>query len=122
MTLSVSINAISEALKMEPCVGFLLTAPVRFVPGTAEELWAIKDCRPGSGITDDRRDPALPESDGAGEAGFVYSVLLEEFKAISKTSRKNKFLVEERRVICSSGTVSLFFSMKPSTSYVTSRA
>ena len=82
----------------------------------------IIDCLPGSGIMDERREPPLAESERAGDAGFGLSGVFADANAASKTSLKNGFLVAARSAICSSGTVSLFFSRNPSTSYVTSSA
>lgn len=43
-------------------------------------------------------------------------------RAASRAARRNSFVVFWRRASCSSGTVSRFLSMKPSTSYSTSMA
>jgi hypothetical protein len=67
-------------------------------------------------MTDERRDPALPESEKAGEAGCGLSGAFVELSAVSRTSLRKGFLVDARRDMCSSGTVSLFFSRNPSTS------
>lgn len=114
------MSVINEALKMEPCVGFLVTKPPgRFGPlpaeGVAPDDGATQDCLPGSGITEERREP-LPESEPAGDPGLGLSGALVELRAASRTSFKKEFLVVANSVICSSGTVSLFFSKKPSTS------
>lgn len=103
---------------MDPCVGFFTAAPPRFAPpdgGVAVVGVATQDWRPGSGITDDRREPALPESE-AGELELAPSAVFVDNNAASKTSFKKGFFVEAKRAICSSGTVSLFFSRKPSAS------
>ena len=114
MTLRVSIRLIRDALKIEPSVGFLAT---RLDPGAPEGELTARLARPGSGMSDERLLPSAGEGDGWGLSGGF-----DDDKAVSKTSFKNPFLVEDRRDRCSSGTVSLFFSIKPSASYVTSRA
>ena len=68
------MRVISDALKIDPCVGFFGTPPppTRLGPDVAPALFgagAIHDCRPGSGMTEERLDPVLPESEGAGEPG-----------------------------------------------------
>lgn len=103
-----------EALKMEPRVGFLATAPGLLGPPDGPEDTAARVARPGSGMTDDRREVLV--SDSEGEAGLGLSGGFVTVKAVSRTSFKNGFFVEESNARCSSGTVSLFFSMKPSTS------
>ena len=114
------MRAMRDALKIDPCVGFLLVTPGRLPADglgvTLPELGATKDSLPGSGITEDLRDPPLAESDTAGELGGPPSTPLAEFRAASRTSLKKGFLVDAKSAICSSGTVSLFFSRKPSTS------
>jgi hypothetical protein len=65
-------------------------------------------------MIEDLRELPLPESEKAGEVGFGDSAGFAEARAASRTSFRNLFLVEARSARCSSGTVSLFFSMKPS--------
>lgn len=112
------MSVIKDALKIDPWVGFFAAAaPGRLTLARALVLEPMKDWRPGSGITDERRE--LPDSE-VGDADP--SAAFATPKAASSTSFKKGFLEEARRAICSSGTVSLFFSKKPSISYVTSRA
>jgi len=80
-----------------------------------------KEVRPGSGMSECRREAPLV-SEKAGELGMGLSGDFVEARAASSTSRRKEFFVDARRVICSSGTVSRFFSKNPSASYVTSRA
>ena len=70
----------------------------------------MRDTRPGSGINDER---LLPVSDVgvAGSLPFDEAAIAE-----SMTSFKNLFSVVRIKVMCSSGTVSRFFSRNPSTS------
>jgi len=113
-----------EDLKIDPRVGFLATAPGLLAPAAPTPLEApldTRDERPGSGMMDDRRELPLPVSEKVA-LGFGDSGAFADERAVSKTSFKNLFLVEANRVKCSSGTVSLFFSINPSTSYVTSTA
>lgn len=113
MTLKVSIKLTREALKMEPSVGFFATAPGRLTP---EDETAASVALPGSGIIDDRRELPDPDSDGTGEAGLGLSRGFVDASAVSRTSFRNGFLVDANNAKCSSGTVSRFFSMNPSTS------
>ena len=70
MTLSVSISVINDALNMEPWVGFFPAAPARLrLADGGPELDARKERRPGSGMTEPRREPPLPESEKDGEPG-----------------------------------------------------
>ena len=116
-----SIKLCKEPLKIEPSVGFLETPSLR-APEVAVEADVVDtmEARPGSGITDDLLELTLPESEAllglAGSDGLVLA------RAASNTSFKNGFFVLARRLRCSSGTVSRFFSKKPSASYVTSMA
>jgi hypothetical protein len=116
--LSVSIKLANDALKIDAWVGLRAAAPGRLGPDPAE---FTRDVRPGSGICDWRREAELA-SEKAGELGIGLSGALADDKATPRTSRRNVFFVEARRFMCSSGTVSRFFSKKPSASYVTSRA
>ena len=105
----------SEPLKIEPRVGFFATAPGRLEPAPLVPVpLETSEERPGSGIIEDLRELPLPESEKAGEVGFGASEGLTEARAASRTSLRNLFLVEAKSARCSSGTVSLFFSIKPS--------
>lgn len=115
------MSVIREALKIDPCVGFFAARPRLGAALDEDPLFEpTNDWRPGSGMTDERRELPLPESEPA--LGADPSADLAEFSAASKTSFKKGFLVAAKSAICSSGTVSLFFSRKPSASYVTSCA
>ncbi len=67
-------------------------------------------------MIDDRRELPEPDSEGTGEAGFGLSGGFVEASAVSRTSLRKGFLVDASNAKCSSGTVSRFFSMNPSTS------
>lgn len=76
---------------MLPNVGFLAIAPGRLpvaaVPilDTAVVPEKVRDRRPGSGMTDDLRDPVLAVSEPEGEVGFI-SATLGGARAASRTS------------------------------------
>lgn len=112
---------------MLPRVGFRAIAPGRFAVAVVPMLAAVEpdnvtDNRPGSGMTEDRREPTLAVSEPAdGEDGSI-SADFGGASAASRTSLRKMFLVADKIASCSSGTVSLFFSRNPSTSYVTSTA
>src|SRR5258708_18519747 len=78
----------------------------RLGPDAAE---FTKEVRPGSGMTECRREAPLV-SETAGELGRGLSGVFVEARAASSTSRKKVFFVDARRAMCSSGTVSRFFS------------
>ena len=106
---------------MEPSVGFLEAPTLRAPePVVAVDVVDTMDARPGSGIIDDLLELTLPESEAL--LGLAGSDGLALARAASNTSFKNGFFVLARRLRCSSGTVSRFFSRKPSASYVTSMA
>jgi|SRR6266571_6060098 len=109
---SVYIKFANDALKIDAWVGLRAAAPGRFGPVAAE---FTRDVRPGSGMSDWRREAEL-ESERAGELGIGLSGGLVDAKAAPRTSRRNVFFVDARRFMCSSGTVSRFFSKKPSAS------
>ena len=91
-------------------MGFLATRPGRFGPAEAFGPTDIRATRPGSGIKDERR---VPESDVgvAGSLPFDEAAIAE-----STTSFKKLFFVTWTKAMCSSGTVSRFFSKNPSAS------
>src|SRR6266404_6974630 len=104
--LSVCIKFVNDALKIDAWVGLRAAAPGRLGPAAAE---FTRDVRPGSGMSNWRRETAL-ESETAGELGGIgLSGRLVDANATSRTSRRNVFFVNARRFMCSSGTVSRFF-------------
>ena len=103
------MRLLRDALKMDAWVGFRATAPGFLGP---EVAWDMSDCLPGSGMSDCRLELV---SDTVGDAG-VASAGFVAANAASSTSLRNAFFVDISNVMCSSGTVSRFFSRKPSTS------
>lgn len=77
---------------MDPCVGFLVVPPPgRLAPAVAAlpELGVTHDCRPGSGMIEERREPLLPESEKAGDPGCGLSGAFVVANAASSTSLRN---------------------------------
>ena len=89
----VFMSSIREDLKIPPRVGLRLTATPILLPGAATALEATE-----------------AESFSRTAEAASSTALTKSLEDLRRTS------------ICSSGTVSLFFSMKPSDSYVTSIA
>lgn len=90
------MRLIRESLKIDPKVGFRVDAPPRFAP-------------PDGMIANLGFGPGLSAAAFADAASAIVV-------ALSSTSFKKLFVEFARRDNCSSGTVSLFFSKKPSVS------